>query len=305
MVWHVDPSKCNQLNLRKAPKTGAVIATLPQGSNVDKVSAHPTEPAWWSVNVTLNGQTVTGYVHSGYLASGPGNTIPLAISTNIPEVHLNKAGHRRVDGHGQANPLDDAAMPTRGTGSAATKAANILTIIQYLDTDRAAHKRYWPTGTKTFCNIYAYDFAQRCGTYVPRVWWTPAALLKIAAGTIPPVLYGNTVREMTANMLHDWFIDYGAIYGWSRVFDTDALQAAANNGQAAIIVAKRVNVAKSGHIVAVVPETTAIQAARSGGVVVRPVQSQAGADNFMAEVPGTRWWANASSFQSFGFWIHA
>lgn len=132
----------------------------------------------------------------------------------------------------------------------------------------------------------------------------PAALLKIASGTIPPVLYGNTVREMTANMLHDWFIDYGAIYGWARVFDADVLQSAANNGKVAIIVAKRVNVAKSGHIVAVVPETPAVQAAKSGGLVVRPVQSQAGANNFMAQVPGTRWWADATKFSSFGFWVH-
>jgi hypothetical protein len=300
MVWHVDPAKCTQLNLRQAPVSGTVIAVLPQGTDVDRVAVAAGNPLWWQVEVTLNGQVIRGFVHSGYLATGPGGHIPLAFTGTIPEVHLPRNGATRTMGAKRANPLDETGMPVRNSASASA----LNTILNYLDPGKSTHVRYQPGGGKTYCNIYAYDYAQRCKTYVPRVWWTPAALAKIAQGNVPPVLYGNTVREMTANMLHDWFIDFGGIYGWSRIYDVDALQTDANSGRVCIIVAKRINLARSGHIVAVVPETPAVAAARSGGVVVRPVQSQAGAVNFKAKVPGNRWWADTARFQSFGFWRH-
>ncbi len=104
-------------------------------------------------------------------------------------------------------------------------------------------------------------------------------------------------------MLHDWFIDYGAGFGWNRTFPTTALQDAANDGKPCIIVAKRTNLARSGHILAVVPEHSSYQAARSGVQVTRPVQSQAGSNNFTFKVTSTRWWL-ASKFQSHGFWIN-
>ena len=304
MVWHVDPVKAAQLNLRDHPKTGSVLVTLPQGTEINKISAAAQDPLWWFVSVTLNDQTLQGFVHSGYLKSGSGGAINLGVAAGIPAAHLSAGGYRRADDNGRAFPLDEPSMPRRGNGSAAQKAADILKIIDYLRPDRESHRRYQPGGGKTYCNIYAYDFARCMGVFVPRVWWTSAALGMIENGNVPAVLYGNTVREMNANMIHDWFIDYGGGFGWARVFDTDALQNAANGGKACIIVAKRVNVARSGHILAVVPEQSGVSAARSGGVVVRPVQSQAGSTNFTAKVTTTRWWLDPSRFQSFGFWVH-
>lgn len=69
-------------------------------------------------------------------------------------------------------------------------------------------------------------------------------------------------------------------------------------------VAKRADLARSGHIVAVLPEHGGFKAKRnSAGEVLQPVESQAGVSNFRFEVQGSHWWQKAK-FQSYGFWRH-
>lgn len=298
MTHFVDPDKCLQLNIRNAPKPGTVLATLPAGTNVTKIADHPTNPDWWQVDADLNGSIVNGFVAKRFLKAGSNVVVAPTMSGSIPPVHLKMNGKTRVMNGGRAFPLDEPSMPQR----TAKTAAELVQIINYLEPDKSTHKRYLPGGGNTFCNIYAYDYAMRCNVYMPRVWWTDKALQMIASGTIPTVNYGTTVRELNANMLHDWFIDYGGLYGWRRVFDAGQLQADANNGKVCIIVAKRVNLSRSGHIVAAVPEHSGLTAGTNSGVVTRPVQSQAGSVNFTAKVPGNIWWAGAK-FQSFGFWV--
>lgn len=298
MPWSVDPKKANQLNIRVAPKPGAVLATLPAGARVDKLSEHSAQPVWWNVEANLNDQVVRGFVHSAYLREGLANTPAVVAPGAIPPLHLETGSGRRNRDGGRAFPLNEPGMPTPGAGSA----AKIIQIIQWLDPGAESHSRYQAGGGKTYCNIYAYDFAQRCGAFIPRVWWKDGALRQINGGTIPPVLYGQTVREMNANMLHDWFIEYGQIFGWRRTFDLSESQATANAGSTCIIVAKRKNLARSGHIAAVVPEHGPHEA-KGSGTSIRPVQSQAGSTNHTAKVPSTRWWLR-STFQSFGFWVH-
>ena len=302
-TWHVNPAKAAQLTLRTAPAPAAKIVLLPSGTRVDKLAVHATKPDWWKVNAHIGGSEVPGYVKASYLAQGIMPEFEPAISDEIPPAHLRKAGKKRTMSSGRAFPLDEPGMPQRGSGSASEKAAGIVKIIKYLNPAKSSHKRYKAGGGNTFCNIYAYDFCQRCGEYLPRVWWTNKALKKIKNGEKPGVLYGKTVRELNANMLHDWFIDYGGGFGWHRTFNVDDLQSAANDGKVAIIVAKRKNLARSGHINAVVPEHAGLKAVRSGGAVVRPLQSQAGSVNFTAKVPGKRWWLGGQ-FQSFAFWIN-
>jgi hypothetical protein len=195
-------------------------------------------------------------------------------------------------------------MPSRGSGTPTQRRGKLVDISNYLDPGDMSHKRYVAGNGKTFCNIYAYDFCARADTFAPRVWWTNGALNAIRNGNVPEVLYETTVREMTANMLYDWFEDFGGGFGWRRVFDATDLQDGANAGEVGIIVAKRVNLSRSGHILAVLPEHGGLQAARDGNKVTRPVQSQAGAENFRARVTPTRWWIG-SQFQSHGFWLHA
>jgi hypothetical protein len=185
------------------------------------------------------------------------------------------------------------------------KVGELLTIIQYLDSENPAHRRYWPKNGTTYCNIYAYDYCYLAGVYLPRVWWTDEALRQIDAGQQVTIAYDETVRELNANMLHDWFEAYGPAYGWTRVLTLDGLQEAANKGEVCIIVAQQRDRSRSGHIVAVVPEHEEFIAARNAaGEVERPVESQAGVQNHRCCVKPRAWWTDAR-YQSFGFWQHA
>ena len=81
------------------------------------------------------------------------------------------------------------------------------------------------------------------------------------------------------------------------------LQASANAGQVCLIVAKRSDINRSGHIVAVVPEDQVRAARAANGSVLRPVESQAGVTNHRLVVKPTAWW-RSEQFQSFAFWRH-
>jgi hypothetical protein len=59
----------------------------------------------------------------------------------------------------------------------------------------------------TMCNIAAYQFATLMGAYVPRVWWINGIVSS-------EVAYGQTIREMSANDLFNWFAQYGSEFGW-------------------------------------------------------------------------------------------
>ena len=119
------------------------------------------------------------------------------------------------------------------------------------------------------------------GVYLPRVWWTPGAIEKLAQGQTVKPLIGNTISEIRANDLFRWLRDFGPRFGWRQTGTLTKLQQEANQGAVCLIVARRKEDGKSGHIVAVVPETESASAARnSAGEVVRPLQSQAGSKNF-------------------------
>jgi len=301
MLFHVDPKTTTLLNLREEPKPGPIIAAMPQGTRVRKLNEHQSKPVWWQVETSISNEAVTGFTHSSFLVEGEPPVLADVDLTGIPAVNLRKNGKIRSQNGGRAFPLDERGMPSRGNGTISQRAQALIDIINYLNPGKSSHRRYWPGGGKTFCNIYAYDYAMRCGVYLPRVWWKDSALVSIGQGSVPDVLYGKTVRELSANMLHDWFGEFGPQFGWRRALSVDELQTAANEGQVAIIVAKRANAARSGHIAAVVPEHGGIQAARANGQVTRPVESQAGSTNYRAKVKSRRWW-QAAQFQSFGFW---
>ncbi|MBP8923356.1 MAG: glycoside hydrolase family 19 protein, partial [Thauera sp.] len=113
-----------------------------------------------------------------------------------------------------------------------------------------------------------------------------------------------TVRELNANALHDWLEDFGPAFGWRREVELTALQAAANVGEVCVIVARRVDLNRPGHITAVVPETGDAKAVRNAqDEVVRPLESQAGTRNVLRAPAANAWWQNRR-FQSFAFWRH-
>jgi hypothetical protein len=118
------------------------------------------------------------------------------------------------------------------------------------------------------------------------------------------VVYARTVTELNANSLHDWLERYGPEFGWHSEIDLTLLQEAANAGEVCLIVGKRRDLNRSGHLVAVAPEHDAFQAQRGvDGKVIRPVESQAGTRNFRFAVNQDAWWRD-SKFQSFAFWRH-
>jgi predicted chitinase len=303
----------SNLNFRSQPviSSATKIASLNQGTKVEKIADAPG--GWLKIRVLLNGETREGYVAGKYLQPlehAPAEPTPVpqeaTIDFEIHPVHLaeNRTDITRRRNGGWAFPLGEADRPGRSDGDTANRANSVLKIINYLDSENEQHLRYQPKPSITYCNIYAYDFCYLAGVYLPRVWWTDKSLLQIKDDVAVPVEYAKTVREMNANMLLDWFADYGALFGWKRVFDLDVLQAAANSGEVCIIVGQHTNLNHSGHITVVAPEHDGFSASRSSaGDVSRPLESQAGRINYRFFVNTQRWWLG-SSFRNHGFWRH-
>ena len=137
------------------------------------------------------------------------------------------------------------------------------------------------------------------------MWWTPEALLQWAAGQAVAPQYGLSIEEMRANDLFRWLRGFGRSFGWRQTGTLTKLQTEVNQGAVGLIVARRKEDGRSGHIVAVVPETEDWRARRDGdGEVVAPLQSQAGSTNFRRGTGKTRWWTG-EEFAEFAFWLHA
>ncbi|WP_119421674.1 SH3 domain-containing protein [Desertibaculum subflavum] len=288
------------LNLRAKPSAQADrVAVLPQGCIVARLAL--AEGNWWRVGAVLQGAGVEGFVNSTFLVASdaPAEAPP---ATRIGAVHLkeNRTDITRHRDGGRAFPIGEADRPPPVAGDAAARRAGLLAIIDWLDVESG--ERWLANGTTTFCNIYAHDVCHLAGVYLPRVWWTPKALMRLGSGEPVAAAYGETVRELSANDLADWFEDYGPSFGWRRLFDLDALQASANQGRPAIIVAQRTDLDRSGHIQLVAPEHAAHAAHRADGKVIRPLQSQAGVTNFRYGFLGSGSWWSGSEFRKHGFW---
>lgn len=188
---------------------------------------------------------------------------------------LSKKPITRNDGS-KAYPLNEADLPkNNGTPE------GLINIVEYLNVERSLrYKRKEIDGkvVSTYCNIYAYDYCYLAGVYMPRVWWYPRALRDLNNGTDVPVKYGETVAELNANALYDWFNEHSNAFGWVKQNDLKEAQDLANKGWIVIIVAKQKIVTRSGHITAIIPETQGYKS-RSINKVFLPLQSQAGVLN--------------------------
>ncbi len=293
-----------QLNLRHAPSTASAppITSLPEGQLVRVLG--DAAPPWARVRVSLNSGEVIGYVSGKFLApvATPPPVAPPAPA--VPAVHYreNDAASRRGSTAKRAQPLGEPGRPVRDAASPAARAAQLAAIVNWLAADSSA--RYQPDARATYCNIYAADYCYLSGVYLPRTWWNELALMRIARGEPVVPAYGSTLREMRADDLHSWLIEFGESFGWRRVFDLTALQNAANNGGIGLICADREASGKPGHISAVVPESPAHTAKRDAdGNVTLPLQSQAGAVNFRFSTGSKAWW-DSTIFKSRVFFAH-
>lgn len=306
------------LRLRSQPRISTppdanVIATMPDGQVVQSFSGTPVNK-FIEVEVTLGGQLFRGFASADFLvrvsdaqalAAAQEAALPPALA-RIPEAHLRPAAvSTKRTTIATARSLNEPKMPGRTASDPPGLRDQLGQIIAYLATDNIAHKRYQPRNGLTFCNIYAHDYCILAGAYLPRVWWSAAALVKLAAGQAVEPLLGTSVDEMRANDLYRWLRDFGQAFGWQRVTTLDDLQEHANLGGVALIVARRREEGRSGHIVAVVPETATETAKRdTTGHVQLALQSQAGSVNFRYGRSTSDWWKDAK-FAEAAFWVHA
>jgi predicted chitinase len=312
------------LNFRSSPGVPRVksknrIGSLGIGKEVVMVK-DAGNPPWVQIRTLYKGVLREGYVSGKYLEAIPGaaatglevpekapvvSPAPPAFAIKPSHLRENRTDITRARDGGRAYPLGEPGRPARTASTPQKKAEQLIEIVNYLDSAKRSHKRYQPKSSTTYCNIYAFDYCYLAGVFLPRTWWTDSALARLRNGEDVEVVYGNSItREMNANMLHNWFEDYGANFGWHNEVDLDSLQTAANEGEVCIIVAQRRDTGQSGHIVAVAPEHDGFRAkVNRAGEVLQPVESQAGSRNFKFKVGNSHWWQQ-DKFRSYGFWRH-
>lgn len=313
-VYQVDPKIRTSLRLRAAPEIaeGNIVARLPAGTLVHKLGGKRSD-AFLEVETSLRGAYFRGFAANAYL-------LPLTSETQIPVLRPETAdpfpgviaanlpaGSRAVKRCDPANALSlhEPGAPSRCGATADERCRELAAIIDWLAVDDPSHRRYQPARGCTFCNIYAHDYGTLAGVYLPRVWWNGVALARLARGEALEPQYGRTVDEVRANDLFRWLRDFGPGFGWRQTGTLTKLQDAANLGGVGLIVACRKDDGRSGHIVAVVPETDAHRARRdAAGNVTAALQSQAGTTNYRYGTPAKPWW-RGDQFADSAFWIHA
>ncbi|MCV9929740.1 hypothetical protein OIU83_18915 [Flavobacterium sp. LS1R49] len=235
---------------------------------------------------------------------------PLPLGDNtIPNDQLMKADllpdpESRLDSmEMKERPLMDSSIPFRDLTDTTSKKESIARLIDKLDVE--TNLRYQRTVEDTYCNVYAYDYCYFSKVYLPTVWWTDESLEKIMQGQEVEAIFDKTVERIYSSALHDWLPQWGPAFGWEEVLTIDEIQNKVNtNGGIGIICAKRKEKGLSGHIVPVVPETHLNKAYRENGIVVYPLQSQAGKlnYNYFSEVRED-WW-NDELYSSYVLYYH-
>ena len=200
-------------------------------------------------------------------------------------------------------PLSDSTIPFRDLTNVASKKQSIHQLIAKLDVENSL--RYQKTVEDTYCNVYSYDYCYFSKVYLPTVWWTDKSLEKMAQGQEVEAVFEQTVDRIYSSAITDWFSEWGPNFGWQKMFTADEIQNKVNeNGGIGIICAKRREKGLSGHIVPVVPETDLHKAYRENGVVIYPLQSQAGKLNYNYFSEVRKDWWNDELYSDFVFYYH-
>lgn len=201
------------------------------------------------------------------------------------------------------HPISDPTIPYRDLTDVSTKRESLRQLIEKLDVTKSL--RYQRTIEDTYCNVYSYDYCHFSHVYLPTVWWTDESLEKILKGQTVEPIFNKTVAPIYSSAIHDWLLIWGASFGWKRMTDLDEIQQKVNNeGGIGIICAKRKTVGLSGHIVPIVPETKVKKAYRENGVVIYPLQSQAGKLNYNYFSKARKDWWNHVRYSSHVFYYH-
>lgn len=295
------------------PPQKNVIGHLPDGQVVQVLSGKVTR-GFVEVETSLHGALLHGYVAQKFLEPA---AVGVRASLRAPQATSSTAAIGAVyaprrpgditrrRGVANALSLNEPSQPSRNGTTADELRGELDAIIDWLDVENPAFLRYRPRNGLTFCNIYAHDFCHLAGVYLPRVWWTPKALIELSKGTPVEPRLGATISEQVANELFAWLRDFGTDFGWRASGTLTELQTEVNQGAVGVIVARRKESNRPGHIAVVVPETLGNSAKRdSTGNVVAPLQSQAGSSNFRRGTGRRDWW-RGEQFAEFSFWLHA
>lgn len=298
---------------RSTPPIANVIADLPDGHPVRAITGRPAQ-GFLEIETTLLGAHLRGFASTAFLVRDecirgiPVTTpAPTPPKRGIVAAHLPPPVGRvvRRSAFADAHSLDEPDRPARRGADVGALRDALAAIVDWLACDAREHLRYQPREGATFCNVYAHDYCHLAGVYLPRVWWTQAALLRIARGERVPVRIGATVREMRSNDLCQWLRDFGPDFGWRRTGSATSLQREANQGAVAMIAAERKQNGRPGHLAMVVPETARLSARRdAAGEVIAPLQSQAGSVNLRRGTGIAEWWKDAK-YSNAAFWLHA
>lgn len=291
-----------KLNVRSAAFVAPnnVLVALDHGTRVDVLST--ANPAWWRISVKLGAREITGFCAARFLKPAANEPRP-EVAGGIRSVDMApNAGARRDSALFRHCPLGETNLPAtpKPDGAVSERIAALHAIVEYLNVERS--RRYLPTASSTFCNIYAYDYCRAGGAYLPRIWWGQKALLRLARGETVAIDYGKSIFELNANSLHDWLSEWGDDFGWTEAATLSDLQDNVNEGRVGVICARRRDTSRSGHITCVVPESGSLSAVRAEGRVTQPLQSQAGARN--KRYFQNTWW-NSEEYSAVGYWCAA
>ncbi|WP_166923058.1 hypothetical protein [Flavobacterium poyangense] len=237
-------------------------------------------------------------------------TAPISLDTNtISKKHIKKADllpnpQSQLDTQEmKETPIDDSSILFRDLTDAVSKKESIIRLIDKLNVE--TNLRYQKTEEDTYCNVYSYDYCYFNKVYLPTVWWTAESLEKLKQGQDVEAIFEETVDRIYSSALHDWFPEWGIDFGWQKIDTVDEIQNKVNTeGGIGIICAKRREKGLSGHIVPVVPETDLHKAYRENGVVVYPLQSQAGKSNYNYFSEIRKDWWNDELYSSYVLYYH-
>lgn len=179
-------------------------------------------------------------------------------------------------------------------------------MVAWFDVENSPRWRPRRTGKggslKTYCNIYSCDFARQMTPgnrhAIPRLWWMTKAARDIRkTGIYPRPVWAETVAEVGANALADWFAEHGEAHGFTvlpaTIENEPLIEEAVSKGAIGFVscAIRRTRKAEnqpmrrngSGHITVVLPLEVAPDTEGAG-----LLQTQAGSTN--KALFRSRWW---------------
>ena len=199
------PARDAMLRLRREPRISTppqanVVGNLPAGHEVRAITGTKVN-GFIEVETSLSGALLRGFASAKFLepVATPADHPPVVPTRSPPSSGIVAAALPRKPGTvtrrrdpASAQSLNENGQPTRTGTTPDELRTQLAAIADWLEVDDPSHLRYQPHDGLTFCNVYAHDYCHLAGVYLPRVWWSAQAQLRLAAGDAVQPLIGNT-----------------------------------------------------------------------------------------------------------------